>query len=48
MSIDIEKNINTQQDWYNASQSTTTALNQKVKEPRSLLFLKVQYTVDFQ
>ena len=40
VSIDLEKSINTQQDWYNASQSTTSALNQKVKEPRSLLFFK--------
>ena len=43
VSIDLEKSISSQQDWYNASQSTTAALNQKVKEPRSLLFLKVQY-----
>ena len=39
-SLDLEKSINSQQDWYDASQSTTTELNQKVKEPRSLLFLK--------
>ena len=39
-SLDLEKSINSQQDWSDASQSTTTELNQKVKEPRSLLFFK--------
>ena len=39
-SVDLDKSINTQQDWYKARQSTTLALNQKVKEPHSLLFYK--------
>ena len=32
--------MNIQQDWYLARESTISALNQKVKEPRSLLFFK--------
>ena len=40
ISVDYEKSINIQQDWYLARESTISALNQKVKEPRSLLFFK--------
>ena len=40
ISVDLEKSMNIQQDWYLARESTISALNQKVKEPRSLLFFK--------
>ena len=38
ISVDYGKSMNIQQDWYLARESTIYALNQKVKEPRSLLF----------
>ena len=40
MSVDLEKSINSQHDWINASDGTINEINQKVKEPRSLLFFK--------
>ena len=36
ISVDYKKSMNIQQDWYLARESTISALNQKVKEPRSL------------
>ena len=47
-SNDIEKSRYSQQDWYTASDSTSNILDQKVKEPRSLILFKgAIYTCTF-
>jgi predicted GIY-YIG superfamily endonuclease len=39
-SDDVEKSQFSQQEWYTSSDRTTTALSQRLKEPRSLLFFR--------
>ena len=45
---DVEKSKYSQQEWYTASESTSNILDQRLKEPRSLLFFKgAIYTCTF-
>ena len=42
-SDDVEKSMYSHQDWSSASETTLAQLEQKVKEPNTLLFFKEQF-----